>query len=383
MTFPSYGTGNGETGVGDEPERVLVVNAGSTSTKLAIVDREGSTTWSCDVEPGVEPMQRALAPAGAALDHVAAVGHRVVHGGARFTAPVLVDDSVMSDIAALVDLAPLHNEAGLAAMRAARERLPGVPHVACFDTAFHATIPEAARTYGGPYEWLDDGLRRYGFHGLSHEYAAGRAAAMLGVAVTEVRLVTCHLGGGCSLAAVDRGRSIDTTMGFTPLDGLVMATRSGSVDPGLLLHLLRGGVAVDELDDTLERRSGWLGLSGVSGDLREVLSARDEGNERARLAVDVFVHRLVGGIATMAASLGGVDALVFTGGVGERSAEVRARAAAASAWWGVSLDPAANDATSSEDADVSGRDAGVRVLVVVAREEVVIARLTRSLLASR
>ena len=328
-------------------------------------------------------MQRALAPAGAALDHVAAVGHRVVHGGARFTAPVLVDDSVMSDIAALVDLAPLHNEAGLAAMRAARERLPGVPHVACFDTAFHATIPEAARTYGGPYEWLDDGLRRYGFHGLSHEYAAGRAAAMLGVAVTEVRLVTCHLGGGCSLAAVDRGRSIDTTMGFTPLDGLVMATRSGSVDPGLLLHLLRGGVAVDELDDTLERRSGWLGLSGVSGDLREVLSARDEGNERARLAVDVFVHRLVGGIATMAASLGGVDALVFTGGVGERSAEVRARAAAASAWWGVSLDPAANDATSSEDADVSGRDAGVRVLVVVAREDVVIARLTRSLLASR
>ena len=363
-------------------DRVLVVNAGSTSTKLAIVGADGSTTWSCDSEPGVEAMKRALASAGPALGDVDAVGHRVVHGGARFTAPVLVDDAVMSDIAALTDLAPLHNEAGLSAMRAARKQLPDVPHVACFDTAFHATMPEPARTYGGPYQWLDDGLRRYGFHGLSHEYAAGRAADLLGRAVTDVRLVTCHLGGGCSLAAVDGGRSVDTTMGFTPLDGLVMATRSGSVDPGLLVHLLRSGVAVDELDDTLERRSGLLGLSGVSGDLREVLAARDGNDERARLAVDVFVHRLIAGIAAMAAALRGVDALVFTGGIGERSAEVRERAAAAFGWWGVSVDRAANDAASA-DADVSGRDARVRVLVVVAREDLVIARATRTLLASR
>ena len=364
-------------------EGVLVVNAGSTSTKLSIVDTDGSTGWSCNAEPEVEALQRAFASAGAALEGVGAVGHRVVHGGARFTAPVLVDDAVVSDIASLADLAPLHNEAGLAAMRAAREQLPHVPHVACFDTAFHATMPEPARAYGGPYAWLDDGLRRYGFHGLSHEYASGRASEMLGVAVTDVRLVTCHLGGGCSLAAVDRGRSVDTTMGFTPLDGLLMATRSGSVDPGLLLHLLRTGVAVDDLDDTLERRSGLLGLSGVSGDLREVLAARDAGNERARLAVDVFVHRLVGGVAAMAAALLGVDALVFTGGIGERSAEVRARAAGAFAWWGVSVDPAANDAAQFGDADVSGHDARVRVLVVEAREDLVIAQSTRSLLASR
>jgi acetate kinase len=361
---------------------VLVVNAGSTSTKLSVVDADGSTTWSWDGEPGVAALQRALASM-AALDGVGAVGHRVVHGGARFTAPVVVDDAVMADIAALTDLAPLHNEAGLAAMRAAREQLPDVPHVACFDTAFHATMPESARTYGGPHTWIDDGLRRYGFHGLSHEYASGRAAEMLGLAVTDLRLVTCHLGGGCSLAAVDRGRSVDTTMGFTPLDGLVMATRSGAVDPGLLIHLLRNGVAVDELDDTLERRSGLLGLSGVSGDLREVLVAREAGDERARLAVDVFVHRLVGSIAAMAAALGGIDALVFTGGIGEHSAEVRARAAGAVAWWGVSVDHPANDGANSGDADVSGRDARVRVLVVEAREDLVIARSTRSLLASR
>jgi len=364
-------------------DSVLVVNAGSTSTKLSIIGADGSTTWSCNGEPGVDAFQRALASAGTALVGVGAVGHRVVHGGARFTAPVVVDDVVMLELAALADLAPLHNEAGLAAMRAAREQLPEVPHVACFDTAFHATMPESARAYGGPHAWLDDGLRRYGFHGLSHEYASARGAELLGRAVTDVRLVTCHLGGGCSLAAVDRGRSVDTTMGFTPLDGLVMATRSGSVDPGLLLHLLRNGVTVDDLDETLERRSGLLGLSGVSGDLREVLAARDAGNERARLAVDVFVHRLVGGIAAMAASLGGVDALVFTGGIGEHNAEVRRRAADALAWWGVSVDPAANDGANSGDADVSGRDARVRLLVVEAREDLVIARSTRSLLASR
>jgi acetate kinase len=363
-------------------ERVLVVNAGSTSTKLAIVEPDGSTTWSCDADPGVEAMQRALESAASAVEGVGAVGHRVVHGGARFVAPVVIDDTVMEEIAALADLAPLHNAAGLAAIRAARQQLPDVPHVACFDTAFHATMPEAARTYGGPHSWLDDGLRRYGFHGLSHEYAAARAAEMLGRAVTDVRFVTCHLGGGCSLAAVDRGRSVDTTMGFTPLDGLVMATRSGSVDPGLLFHLLRGGVAVDELDDTLERRSGLLGLSGVSADLRDVVAARDGGDPRARLAVDVFVHRLVAGIGAMAASLGGVDALVFTGGIGERSAEVRARAAGAFAWWGVSVDASANDVVDG-DADVSGADARVRVVVVRAREDLVIARAARSLLASR
>jgi acetate kinase len=360
---------------------VLVVNAGSTSTKLAVLGDGDTAMWSCDTEPGAPAMQRALDDAGAALQRVVAVGHRIVHGGERFVEPVVVDDAVVDEIDALADLAPLHNEAGLAAMRAARDRLPSVPHVVCFDTAFHATLPDAARAYGGPGRWLAEGLRRYGFHGLSHEYASGRAAQLLGRPVGELRLVTCHLGGGCSLAAVDRGRSVDTTMGFTPLDGLVMATRSGAVDPGLLLHLLRRGTDVEELDDTLERRSGLLGLSGVSADLREVLVARDRGDATSRLAVNVFVHRLVAGIGSMAASLRGVDALVFTGGIGERSAEIRARAVDAFSWLGAAVDDATNGAAGG-DADVSARDARVRVLVVTAREDLVIARATRSLLLS-
>ena len=243
-------------------------------------------------------------------------------------------------------------------------------------------MPDAARAYGGPHQWLDDGLRRYGFHGLSHEHATTRSAALLGRAPGDVRLVSCHLGGGSSIAAVDRGRSVDTTMGFTPLDGLVMATRAGAVDPGLLLHLLRHGTSVDELDDVLERRSGVFGLSGVSADLRLVIAARDGGDERARLAVDVFVHRLVTGIGAMIGALGGLDAIVFTGGIGEHSAEVRARAVAAFAWMGAVVDETANAAVTG-DADISGPDARVRVLVVTAREDLVIAHATRTLTASK
>jgi acetate kinase len=366
---------------------VLVVNAGSTSVKLAVVgDRvRDEVAWSVEIEPTEPALRRALDEHHAALEGVVAVGHRIVHGGARFVEPVVVDARVMQEIESLTDLAPLHNALGLTGIRVARDVFTEVPHVACFDTAYHASIPDAARAYGVPYEWFESGRRRYGFHGLSHQHAVTQAAAMLDRPARSLRLVTCHLGGGCSLAAIAGGRSIDTTMGFTPLDGLVMSTRSGAVDPGLVLHALRHGDTVDGLDEILERQSGLLGLSGVSSDLREVASARDKGDARARLAIDVFVHRLITGIGAMvgalgAARAGGVDALVFTGGVGEGSAEIRARAAAAFAWLGTEVDAAANDRATG-DADVSAPTARVRALVVTAREDLVIASATLALVA--
>ncbi len=362
--------------------RILVVNAGSTSTKVSVLEPDDAVAWSRDTGPGAVAIEAALRDAGDALDGVVAVGHRIVHGGERFVAPVVVDADVVAGIEAVAELAPLHNDAGLAGIGAAQAQLPDVPHVACFDTAFHATMPDAARAYGGPYEWLAAGLRRYGFHGLSHEHVTRRSAELLGREPRDLRLVSCHLGGGCSLAAVDRGRSVDTSMGFTPLDGLVMATRAGAVDPGLVIHLVRTGTPLDDLEDTLERRSGLLGLSGLSGDLREVLAARRHGDERARLAVDVFVHRLTAGIGAMAAILGGADAVAFTGGIGEHSAEVRARATTALAAAGAAVDDDANRAATG-DADISAPDARVRVLVVTAREDLVIAAATRELVAGR
>jgi acetate kinase len=357
----------------------LVVNAGSTSTKLSVIDRDDATPWSCEVATGADAIAGALDDAGSNLDGVSAVGHRIVHGGQHLVEPVVFGTDVLAEIADVAELAPLHNAAGIAGVHAARARFPDRPQVLCFDTAFHASMPDAARAYGGPSEWLERGFRRYGFHGLSHEYATQTAGTLLGRPVDELRIVTCHLGGGCSLAAVDGGRSVDTTMGFTPLDGLVMTTRSGSVDPGLLLRLLREGTDVDELDDLLERRSGLLGLSGVSGDLRALVTARDGGDERARLAVDVFVHRLVAGMGAMAAVLGGLDAFVFTGGIGEHSEEVRARAIEPFAWLDARLDDEANGADG--DRDISATGTTVRVLVVTAREDLVIARSTRRLVA--
>jgi acetate kinase len=357
----------------------LVVNAGSTSTKLSVVEADDATPWSSEVAAGADAIAGAIDDAGSRLDAVTAVGHRIVHGGARLVEPVLFDHATLAEIMEVAQLAPLHNAAGVAGVHAARARFPDLPHVLCFDTAFHASMPDTAYAYGGPSDWLDRGLRRYGFHGLSHEYATQTAATLLGRPVDGLRLVTCHLGGGCSLAAVDRGRSVDTTMGFTPLDGLVMTTRSGSVDPGLLLKLLREGTDVDELDEILERRSGLLGLSGVSGDLRELVAARDGGDERARFAVDVFVHRLVAGMGAMAAVLGGLDAFVFTGGIGERSDEVRARAVAPFGWLGARIDDTAN--ARDGDRDVAADDAAIRVLVVTAREDLVIARSVRRLVA--
>ena len=303
--------------------RVLTVNAGSSSLKLALVD-DGERIADEEVA------SRAGELDADGVERFAAGGfdcsaHRVVHGGPRFTEAAVVDDEVRAALGELVDLAPLHTKAALAALDVVRRLDPSKPAVACFDTTFHASLPPAARTYALPWEWIERyGLRRYGFHGLNHAYVARRAAELLERPLTELRIVSCHLGAGASLCAIAGGRSVDTTMGFTPLEGLVMATRSGNVDPGLLIWLERhAGIGADELDDALEHRSGLAGISGLSGDMRELLEAVDAGNERARLAYDVYIHRLRAQIAAMVAAAGGLDALVFTAGIGEHSERVR------------------------------------------------------------
>jgi acetate kinase len=313
---------------------------------------------------------------------VDAVGHRIVHGGTVFSGPVRLDAGVVKRLEALTDLAPLHQPKSLAALAAVTAVLPDVPSVACFDTAFHATLPPAAFTYALPPEWRKRWeLRRYGFHGLSHAYASRRAAEILDLAPQRPRIVTCHLGAGASLAAVLDGRSVDTTMGFTPLDGLVMATRSGSVDPGLVLWLAEhAGMPPAELAATLERRSGLLGLAGTA-DMREIVAGAAAGRPEARLALDVYVHRLRGAIAAMAAALGGLDALVFTGGVGEGAPVVRALAADGLGFLGVALDPTRNE-RGPEDREIGMDGALVRTLVVAAREDVEVAREVRRVLTA-
>jgi acetate kinase len=346
--------------------RVLVVNAGSSSLKLRLLGPDDELEGQRDLAPDDHA---GLAAAAADLSRPDAIGHRVVHGGERFRLPAVIDDAVVAALRDLVDLAPLHQPAALAGIEAVGGVLPGIPAVACFDTAFHADLPSAAATYALPREWRERfGLRRFGFHGLSHAYAARRAAA--------ARVVTCHLGAGASLAAVRDGRCVDTTMGFTPMEGLVMATRAGSVDPGVLLWLLRHGVDADGLERGLDREGGLSGLAG-DPDMRAVLD-RDDGD--ARLAVDVYVHRLRASIAAMAAAMDGLDALVFTGGVGEHAAAVRERAAAGLGFLGVALDAEAN-AKASGDAEIGAAGAAVRTLVTTAREDLEVARQVRMTLA--
>ena len=363
--------------------RVLVVNTGSSSLKLSVVDaasmavETATTVERWDGEGHLEPVEAFLEKAGD-LD---AAGHRVVHGGPRYDAATRVDDDVIGYLESIRDLAPLHNPRAVAALREVGRLLPETPAVACFDTAFHAGMPPAARTYALPREWNERwSLRRYGFHGLSHAGAVRRAAELVGRPMEELRIVSCHLGAGASLAAVRGGRSVDTTMGFTPLAGLVMQTRSGSLDPGLVVWLLEhGGVGLEELADTLEHGSGMKGLSGTSGDLREVLAGMARGEAGCVLAYDAFVHRLVREAAAMVASAGGLDVLVMTGGIGEHSPEVRRDAAAGLAHLGVAVDEAAN-AAAQGDADISAGPSAVRTVVVTAREETEIAREVAELL---
>jgi acetate kinase len=310
-----------------------------------------------------------------------AVGHRIVHGGERFRGAVRIDVQSEAAIRELADLAPLHQPKSLAALDAVSEALPRLPAVACFDTAFHATMPAAATTYALPAQWRERwGLRRYGFHGLSHAWVARRVPQLLGGEASGLRIVSCHLGAGASLCAIKDGKSLDTTMGFTPLEGLVMATRSGSVDPGMLLWLLEHEkISAPELADVLEHRSGLLGLAG-SADMREILARASAGEDLAAFALEVYVHRLRAAIAAMVASLGGLDALVFTGGVGEHASELRGQAAAGLAFLGVAVDEQRNRDTHG-DGDIGIDGAPVRTLVLTAREDIEIAHQTRSALA--
>lgn len=304
---------------------------------------------------------------------ISAVGHRVVHGGREYQHSVRVDESVKDTIRRLFPLAPAHNPANLEGIEVMETLLGEVPQVAVFDTAFHTEIPDRAALYPGPYDWVERGIRRYGFHGISHQYVAQRAATLLQQPLYSLRLITCHLGNGCSLSAVEHGHSIDTTMGFTPLEGLMMGSRSGSVDPGILIHLLRQGeLTVDELDHQLNRESGLKGISGVSNDLRQIRAAIAADNARAHLAVEMFVHRLRREIGGLLATLQGLDALVFTAGIGENSPFIWERACQAFEFMGLRLDPE-QLTRDDRDRDITAPDSSVRVLVIHTQEEWAIA----------
>jgi acetate kinase len=387
--------------------KILVLNGGSSSFKSSLFDvagNEGSGApnplWEARVDwehhagtaeiqiksagavstrsvPVKSPLD-SLDPLMEMLPHrndIHVAGHRVVHGGRAFRESTRITPDVRAGIAQMASFAPEHNRLELEAIECMERILgPDAVQVAVFDTAFHASLPPPAYVYPGPYEWVGQGIRRYGFHGISHQYTSRRAAAILGKDLASLRMITCHLGNGCSLAAIRDGVSIDTTMGFTPLEGLMMGTRSGTIDPGIVIHLVRHlGLSAEELDRVLNKESGLRGVSGASGDMRAVLAALDRGDARAQLAFDVYVHRLRSEIGAMLASLGGLDVLVFTAGVGENSPEVRARAVEAFAFLGVQLD-AAKNAQSPPDADIAAPDSAVRVLVVHTQEEWEIAR---------
>jgi acetate kinase len=393
---------------------ILVLNAGSSSLKFSLIESgtertlaEGQSDWSGGAThyafhpaagPAVEAdgigrsyadvvtralhdLTRSDPPVLPDVQQIQAVGHRVVHGGPRFTQTVRVTPGVRGELEALVELAPLHNPPSLAALAAAEAALPHAAQVAAFDTAFHTTIPDAARTYPVPWAWTADwGVRRYGFHGLSHAYCSGRARELLGPGRSR-RLVVAHLGHGCSLSAVLDGRSVDTTMGYTPLEGLMMGTRSGSVDPGAVVEVQRRhGLTPDDVDRALNRESGLLGVSGVSADLREVQAAARAGNERARLALAIYAHRIRSGVGSMAASLNGLDALVLTAGVGEHAADVRSEVCRGLTGFGVELDEGANRACVP-DCDIAQPGSPVRVLVIATREDLMIVREVERVLA--
>lgn len=365
--------------------RVLVVNAGSSSLKLTLLGARDETLAARELPaPGATVDQRALRDALTdGLGDADLVGHRIVHGGPRFRHAVRIDADVEAALRDLVDLAPLHQPKALATLDAVSAALPGVPAVACFDTAFHATMRAAASTYALPAAWRERWqTRRYGFHGLSHAWIARRVPELLARPADGLRIVSCHLGAGASLCAIADGRSVDTTMGFTPLEGLVMATRSGTVDPGLLLWLLEHGAgSAQQLGHALEHKSGLLALAGTA-DMREVLVRAADGDAAAQLGREVYLHRLRAGIAAMTAGLGGVDAVAFTGGVGEHAAEVRARAIAGLGFLGLEIDEHAN-LDNPDDADVGTTTARARTLVVRAREDLEIARQCRAAVAAR
>ncbi len=364
--------------------RVLVLNAGSSSLKLSLVDGDDSVLADREFEAAEGKVDSAqLSTAIHEMQGVEAIGHRVVHGGPRYRESVRLDAEVVSYLVTITDLAPLHLPAALAGIAAARELLPRVPGVACLDTAFHSHMPAASSTYAIPARWREEfGITRYGFHGFSHSYAARRAAEMLGRPQSELRVVTCHLGSGASLAAVQGGRSVDTTMGFTPLEGLVMGTRSGTVDPGMILWLQRhAGIGEPELTEALDRAGGLKALADTA-DMREILKRMAGGDQQAQLAFDVYVHRLRASIAAMAAAMNGLDVLVFTGGVGENAAPVRAAAVAGLGFLGLEIGPIPTSSPGLDN-DISAPAAKVPTLVIKSREDLEVAREVRRVLSAR
>ena len=399
--------------------KILVLNSGSSSQKSCLYEIgeilpndppaplwEGKIEWHGEAATAevknahgaVRPELRKVSSRAEAVEHLLSalfvgetrtvasaaeidvVGHRVVHGGSHYEEPALLTPEVKSEIAKMSSFAPLHNRAELEGMEIIKNLSGAVPQVAVFDTGFHRKMPQAATVYPGPYEWFESGILRYGFHGINHQYCAVRAAQLLRKRLDSLRIVTCHLGNGCSLAAIREGHSIDTTMGFTPLEGLMMGTRSGSVDPGILTYLMRQcRLQPQEIDDVLNKGSGLLGISGISGDMREIVTAIKRGHSRAKLAFDIYVHRLQASIGAMVAVLGGIDALVFTAGVGENSAEVREAACKQLGFLGLKLDGAVNEQRST-DIDIAASDSAVRVLVIRAQEDWAIARECWSLI---
>lgn len=393
---------------------ILVINAGSSSLKYqlinsqtddclatGVVERIGETTgravhrWGAESLEFSEPfadhdaafaaMLRGFDEAGQPLQHadVRAVGHRVVQGGSDFSEPTLITESVIQRIDELAELAPLHNPANLSAILAAQAALPGVPHVAVFDTAFHQSIPQAAYTYGIDPTIADKhGVRRYGFHGISYQVVSQRAAHFLGKSAHELKQVILHLGNGASMCAIDRGRSVNTTMGLTPLEGLMMGSRSGDIDPGSLLHLLRAGVNESELDSLLNFHSGLFGFTG-SKDMRDVISGLEAGNQRAQLAFDVYVHQARKYLGAYLLELGGADTIVFTAGVGEHQYEVREAICAELHWFGIELDPDRNIAATSGSHRISSANSRTEILVIPTDEEGEIARQAERLVTGR
>lgn len=378
---------------------ILVLNAGSSSLKFAlfddnanevaisgIIERAGATpVVKVDGDFETPPLEATDLPGqlrylhaffgdNANTNPITAIGHRVVHGGERFRESVLLDDDAIKGLHAVARLAPLHNPPAIEVIEAAREAWPSVPHVACFDTAFFATLPPERYLFPVPYEWHTEcGIRRYGFHGLSHAYCVNRAAELLERPLEELKIVTCHLGAGCSMAATVGGKAVATTMGLTPLDGLIMATRPGSLDPGVVLEAQRrGGFSPDELDRILNRESGLLGISGESADYRELELLAEEGHERARLALMMFENRIAETVASLAVAIDGLDVLVFTAGIGENSAALRSRVCRRLRWFGVRIDPSAND-TVVGDSVISTAKSLSAVVVVQTREDLVIA----------
>ncbi|MBO1580886.1 acetate kinase [Bacillus sp. XF8] len=309
------------------------------------------------------------------LDEISGIGHRVVHGGEKFADSVLITDQVLADIEDLSDLAPLHNPANIVGIKAFQEVLPNVPAVAVFDTAFHQTMPESAFLYSLPYEYYEKyGIRKYGFHGTSHKYVTERAAELLGRPLESLRLLSCHLGNGASIAAVEGGKSIDTSMGFTPLAGVTMGTRSGNIDPALIPYIMeKTGQNVEEVVNVLNKKSGMLGLTGYSSDLRDIIAKEEEGDDRAKVALDVFVSRIHKYIGSYAARMKGVDAIIFTAGIGENSAIVRERVLEGLEFMGVYFDAKRNN-VFGEEAFISFPHSPVKIIVIPTDEEVMIAR---------